>query len=179
MNSGLECNIQDVFEKFCNLTTKEMNKAVRSALRKGAVELKKTTQKNITTTLKNRNNAHWYDGKLIFYEDKIEDAVMISKIDGSFGEELSQKVHIMGNRNSKSGTYRARFLEKGTKDRYARHGRNRNHELITLKKPKYLGHVSGKWFFKNAQNSVFPNLPSIYMAELEKAINKINSTEIR
>jgi len=176
--NGLECNIEEVFDKYCSLTQKEMNKAVRSALRAGARELQKTTKSNLSSSLKTRDNTHWYNGKIIFYNDKVEDAVLISKIDGSFDEELSQKVHIMGTRNSGSGTYRTRFLEKGTKERYAKHGRNREHELINLKKPRRLGSIKGKWFFKSAQNSVFPSLPTIYMNEINKAVDKINNTKI-
>ena len=173
MNSGFECNIEEVFNKFMDLTTSEMNKAVKKALRAGAKQLQAATKANATAGMNNRNNTHWYDGKIIFYNDKIEDAVMISKIEGSFGEELSQKVHVLGTKKTGSGTYRFRFLEGGTKERYARTKKGSK-----LKKPRYLGKISGKRFFKNAQNEIVPNLPSLYMAEIDKAINKINKTKL-
>lgn len=176
--SGFECNIENTFDSFMNLTATEMNKAVRRALRSGAKELQKQTKSNMTASMKTRNNTHWYDGKIVVYDDKIEDAVRISKIDGTFGNDLSIKVHVMGTRKSGSGTYRARFLEKGTRERFAKHMRNKNHNLVALQKPKSLGRINGKWFFKNAQSTVMPNLPSIYMAEIDKTINKLNNTKI-
>lgn len=176
--TGLECNIEETFAKFADLTASEMNKAVKKALRAGAKELQQQTKANMTAVMQNRNNQHWYDGKIVIYGDKMEDAVMLSKIDGSFDEELSQRVHIMGSRKSNSGTFRARFLEKGTKDRYAKHGRNKQHAVIEYKKPKYLGKITGKWFFKNAQQTVFPNLQSIYMKEIDKTVDKLNKAKI-
>lgn len=172
--SGLECNVEEVFNQFCELTQKEMNSAVRKALRAGAKQLQTTTKANAVTGMNHRGNTHWYDGKIIFYNDKIEDAVMISKIEGDFGSSMEQKVHVMGSRKSGSGTYRFRFLEKGTKERYAR-----TRKGTPLKKPRRLGAIRGRWFFKSAQNQVFPNLPALYMAEIDKAIQKINSTKIQ
>lgn len=178
MNSGLECNIEQTFNAFMDLTQKEMNSTVRRALRAGAKKLQEQTRSNIKSGLKTRNNSHWYDGKPKVYSDSIEDAVRISKIEGDFETELSIPVHIYGTRASDSGTFRARFLEKGTKERYAKKARNRNHELIQLRKPKYLGSIKGRWFFRDAQNQVIPNLPTVYLQEINKTINKLNNTKI-
>ena len=173
MKGGLECNIADTFNAFMDLTSSEMNKAVKRALRAGAKELQRQTKANAVSGMKTQNNTAWYDGKIIFYNDKVEDAVMISKVDGGFEDELSQRVHVMGIRKSGSQTYKFRFLEKGTKERYATKWKGN-----TLKKPRRLGKIDGRWFFKNAQNQVFPNLPSIYLAEIEKTINKLNNTKL-
>lgn len=173
MNSGFECNIEDIFNKFCDLTQKEMNSACKKALRKGAKELQTATKSNANSGMQHRGNTHWYDGKIIFYNDKIEDAVMISKIEGGFEDELSQRVHVMGTQKTGSGTYRFRFLEKGTKERHVKTRKGQK-----LKKERSTGAVKGRWFFKNAQNQVFPNLPGIYMAEIDKAIQKINSSKL-
>lgn len=179
MNSGFECNIEDTFNKFMNLTRKEMQGTVRKALVMGAKELQKQTKTNLTQSVVNRNNPHWYKGNLVTYSDKMEDAVRLGRYDkGGYVGDQSIKVHIMGTRNTGSGTYRARFIEKGTKERYAKTARNRNHELIRLKKPKRLGRISGRWFFKNAQQQVIPSLPGLYMREIDKTINKLNNTQI-
>lgn len=178
MNSGFECNVEQVFSRFMDLTQKEMTKTVKRALVAGAKELQKQTKENITSSLVKRNNPHWYDGKRINYNDNIEDAVRLGKWEGGTIDEQSTSVHIMGTRGSNSGTYRARFLEKGTKIRYAKKGRNRKHQLIDLKKPRYLGAIRGKWFFRTAQQQVIPNLEGIYMREIEKTINKLNNTQI-
>lgn len=172
-NSGLECNIVDVFEKYCNMTIKEMNQAVKRALRAGAKELVGVTKRNVRNGIKTHDNKHWYNGKIIVYNDKIEDAAMIGRVEGDFETELAQKVHIMGTGKAGSGTYRLRFLEKGTQDREAKTWKGK-----PLKKPRYLKRIEGQWYFKNAQQEVFPNLPSIYMREIEKATRKINESNI-
>lgn len=178
MNSGFECNLENTFNAFMELTTKEMQNTVKKALKKGAVKLKEQTKSNFSTGIKSHGNPHWYDGNRITYNDEVEDAVRVGRYTNSYGEEQSISVHIMGTRDSSSGTFRARFLEKGTKERYARKGRNRNHELITLKKPKRLGRINGGWYFKNAQTQVIPELPSLFMQEIDKCINKLNNTKI-
>ena len=178
MTAGLECNIEDTFSKFCDMTATEMNRAVRRALRSGAQELRKQTRANALSGMNSRNNPAWYDGKRITYDDNVEDAVRLSKIEGGFDTELSQKVHVMGTRKSGSQTYKFRFLEKGTKQRYANNYRNRNGELKRLKQPKKLGQITGRRWFQAAQQAVFPQLDGIYIREIEKAVNKLNNERI-
>ena len=175
MKTGWETNIEQVFNSFCQLTQKEMTSAVRKALRTGAVTLKKQTQENLTSSLSTRNNPQWYKGKSITFNDDIEDAVRISKINNGYGdgEEMSIKVHIMGTRDSGSGTYRARFLEKGTKQRYAKTLKGKS-----LKKPRYIGRIAPKWFFRNANAQVEPQLQRIYIEAIDKACQKINNTKL-
>ena len=158
-NAGFECDIEKVFEQFCELTSREMTKTVKSALKVGGKELVKQTKSNLTRELKHRS----INSK---YKDKMEDAVRLGKLEEEKGEELSQKVHIMGDRSKGSGTFRARFFEKGTKER-----RNRRTQSS-------YGRITPRWYFKNAQNQVFPKLQTIYMAEITKTVNKINNTKI-
>lgn len=175
MRTGWETNIDEVFNAFCDLTQKEMNSAVKKALRAGASTLKKQTRQNITSSLTTRNNPHWYRGKSIYYIDEMEDAVRIGRMNNGYGdgEDLSLKVHIMGTRAEGSGTYRARFIEKGTKERYAKTWKGK-----PLRKPRYLGKINGKWFFKAANAQVEPELERIYMAAINKACQKINNTKL-
>ena len=175
MKAGWETNIEQVFNSFCQLTQKEMTSAVRKALRAGAVTLRNQTRQNLTNSLATRGNPHWYKGKPLTYNDEIEDAVRITKIDNGYGdgEEMSIRVHIMGTRDSNSGTYRARFLEKGTRERYAKTLKGN-----ALKKKRYLGRIAPKWFFRNANATVEPQLQRIYMAAIDKACQKINSTKL-
>lgn len=178
MNSGFECNLENTFNSFMNLTSKEMQKTVKKVLKKGAVQLRDQTRENFKSGIKTHDNPHWYDGKRITYSDEIEDAARVGKFSNDYEDEQSITVHIMGSRDSGSGTYRARFLELGTRERYARKGRNRKHELISLKKPRYLGKIQGRWYFKNAQNQIIPQLPSLFMNEIEKTVNKLNNTNV-
>lgn len=175
MKSGWETNVEQVFESFCALTQKEMTGAVKKALRSGAVALKKQTQQNLTSSLETRNNRHWYKGKEVFYNDEIEDAVRIGKMNNGYGdgEDISIKVHIMGSRDKGSGTFRARFLEKGTKERKAR-----TYKGKPLKDERSLGFIRPKWFFRSANAQVEPQLQRIYMTAIDKACQKINKTKL-
>ena len=74
------------------------------------------------------------------YSDTLLDAVGFSKVDGA-----SLNVNAMGNRKSSSGTYRARFFEAGTKDRY-----QKTRNGIRLKKKKFIGKIKPTNFFNSA-----------------------------
>lgn len=165
--NGLETNIEEVFNQFCELTQTEMKKVVRKAIGKAENELKIQTKANLDASIQVRGRSQGQ------FNDEIDDAVIATKVNGDYGDELEGKVHIMGNRKSGSGTYRARFLEKGTKDRYAK-----TYKGQPLKKERFLGAVTPKWFFRSANAQVFPQVERIYMAEIDKAIQKINNTKI-
>ena len=74
------------------------------------------------------------------YSDTLLDAVGFSKVDGA-----SLNVNAMGNRKSSSGTYRARFFEEGTKDRY-----QKTRNGIRLNKKKFIGKIKPTNFFRSA-----------------------------
>lgn len=74
------------------------------------------------------------------YSDTLVDAVGFTKVDGA-----SLNINAMGNRKKSSGTFRTRFFETGTKNRYqkTRHG-------IKLQKKKFIGKIKGTFFFHRA-----------------------------
>ena len=72
------------------------------------------------------------------YKDVLLDAVLISKEK----QDGSRIVHAYGLRDSKSGTYRLRFFNKDTKDRY-----QKTYNGKKLKKKRFLGHITGTDFF--------------------------------
>lgn len=74
------------------------------------------------------------------YIDTLADAVGFTHPEGG-----SLNVNALGNRKSGSGTYRARFFEKGTQERY-----QRRRNGIKLKKKKSVGKLPAKPFFQGA-----------------------------
>lgn len=72
------------------------------------------------------------------YSDTLVDAVGFSKPDGA-----SININAMGNRRKTSGTYRTRFFEEGTRDRY-----QKSYNGVRLKKKRFLGHIGPTHFFK-------------------------------
>ena len=74
------------------------------------------------------------------YNDTMLDAVFFTRPDGS-----SININAMGNRKKGSGTFRTRFFENDTKDRY-----QKSYRGVKLKKKRFLGHITGTHFFSNA-----------------------------
>ncbi len=73
------------------------------------------------------------------YTDTLVDAIGFTRVDGA-----SLNVNAMGNRKKGSGTYRTRFFENDTKDRY-----QKTYKGQKLKKKRFLGHITGTHFFSN------------------------------
>lgn len=163
-HSGLETNVLDVFEKFKDLTSAGMNRAIKSALNKAAAQLQRDTKVNLAASIKHDTGQG--------YNDKLSDAVRRRAARGSYDEELTSIVHIMGSRATGSGTFRAIFLENGTKERYAK-----TYKGNKLKKPRYLGAIRPRRFFRTANQSLESQIEHIYVEELSNAIEKINRTK--
>lgn len=166
MNNGFVTDIEKVWNEFSELTSSEMSKAVKRALNKAAAELQQKTKANLSSLVKSDTG---HNGK---FNDRLKDGVRRSGAKGMYDEELTAVVHIMGTQASGSGTYRLRFLEKGTKERYAK-----TYKGQPLKKPRYLGAIKPRWFFRSANQTIEPQLEKIYLEEIDKTIQKINNTK--
>lgn len=77
------------------------------------------------------------------YSDTLVDAVGFTRVDGA-----SLNINAMGNRKKGSGTFRARFFEAGTKNRY-----QKTRNGVKLQKKKYIGKIKPTWFFHKAVNA--------------------------
>lgn len=167
MSKQLECDILEVFDKFSSLAKGEMIKSMKSAIKAGAQQLKKETLSNARAGIKTYNNL---PGK---YIDSILDAVRVSRLVDEYDEDLYQKVHVMGTRKKGSQTYKFRFLEGGTKDRYQRTLKGR-----PLKKPRYIGRITPRRYFGQAKRTVLPQLDRIFIAKINECVNKVNNSKI-
>ena len=102
---NVEENITPILQRF---TDKDWFGIERRAMRKGANYLKtegrKTFRKKLPAASKQGSK----------YSDKLVDAI-ISTVYVQGSTTTSFKVHNAGTRKSESGTFRARFFEKGTK----------------------------------------------------------------
>lgn len=166
MASGLVTNVEEVWEAFQQLTNREMTKAVKRAINKAAAILQRTTISNLSSLLKSDTGGK---GR---YIDKMTDAVRRSGANGMYDEEISAIVHIMGTQASSSGTFRARFFEKGTKERYAQ-----TYKGQPLRKPRYIGQIRPNYYFKAANDQLSSQLDRIYAEEINKTIEKINASK--
>lgn len=157
-------DLVEQFNEFKDVAKYEIIDGVKRAMRKAAREIQKQTIENARAGIKTYNNHP--NGK--YEQDSILDAVRVGKLQDNYDEdEMFIKVHVMGNGRENSKTFRFRFLEKGTKDRYATQQKGRQ-----LSKPRYLGKIAPRRYFRDARNSV--NVWDIYLQEIEKAIDKVN-----
>lgn len=159
---GMETNIVDVFEKFKDLTTREMTKAIKRAVNTAASRLRATTLSELHSTGINIGHNQKYS-------DALDNGVRMRKAAGNYDEDIYSIVHILGSRASGSGTFRLRFFEGGTKDRYQTRVNG-----VQLRKPRHIGAIKPYRFFQSANQTIESQLESIYMTEIDKAIQKLN-----
>lgn len=151
-NASLTTNAYEVIQEFKDFTLKEMNKATKTALRKGAQVLANATKRKLRSSL--RAATH----RSTKYNDRLIDAIRYS-VDRK-GDEA--KVHIMGTNKKGSGTFRLRFFEKGTKVR--KHKKN----------GKNIGRISALNFFSSARSSSQGKVNEAVTKQLIATIKKIN-----
>ena len=113
---------------------KELPRAEKRALYRAAYFLRDKIRQSLVSSVP---KAETHSPK---YSDTLVDAVGFTKVDGA-----SVNINAMGSRKKGSGTYRTRFFENDTKDRY-----QKTYRGIKLKKKRFLGHITGTHFFSNA-----------------------------
>ena len=100
------------------------------------------------------------------YSDTLIDAVGFTKVDGA-----SLNVNAMGTRKKGSGTYRTRFFEAGTVDRY-----QKKINGIRLKRKKYIGRIKPTNFFQSAvsanENAAIKLMEDVIGEYVDTAFNK-------
>lgn len=148
MNSTGIKVIQDTFSKSVDEVLKVMPKAEKSALRRGANFIKTAAKKNFRSLGLNSSGKSKYSDKLI-------DAIRSSKPkDGSI------VVHTMGTRKTGSGTFRTRFFEAGTKERFQKTKRGNKKSIGKIKKFNF--------FF----NTAISQTKSSVIDKMDEAISK-------
>lgn len=156
MNTTLTTDIDKVYEEFQTFTTKEMKSSLKSALNTAGNKLKGETKSLFRKALPAASKSNPK------YSDKMIDAVRRSKVKETSQHEMYVKVHIMGTRNTGSGTYRARFFEAGTRLRRTRKG-------------YYRGSIKALNFFATANFNFNADYDRIVDESVQKAVNKINN----
>ena len=139
----------------------------KRALNKGANHLKKDAKKLFKTKLPaaTKRNPN--------YNDRLIDAIRSSKVKETGLGELSVKVHTMGNRKKGSGTFRARFFEGSTQERFIEPGYTDKLGRKYTKK-RSIGRIHpALYFFRDTVSNLNKVKPDINNY-LEAEINKIN-----
>lgn len=158
MNDGVSIT-HDNLDISINAMKKELPDVERRMLLTGALTIRDKAKEQLIGVLPNVTKRSQK------YNDSLVDAVRISKPDGG-----SITVHTLGVRDKGSGTFRARFFEGGTKDRYQKTFNGKK-----LKKKRLIGKISPLGFFstavQTAQGKAFANMQSV----LDKYIESKNN----
>lgn len=156
--AGIEI-VTDTLNRSIEDVLKVMSRAESSALRAGASVIRRTARQNAKSTgVKVMARSEKYTDRLI-------DAIRASKVkDGSI------VVHTMGTQAKGSGTFRMRFFEGGTKERWQKKVNGR-----ALLHPRKLGKIDPHPFFNPAVQSsskeVFQAMDEKLRATIERAWN--------
>lgn len=164
MNDDVQIQWQNISKNF----SKAVIRGRRKGMNKVATEIKKTTKQLVKSSLPKAASSNSK------YSDKMIDAVRTTKYKEStlVGEAIAG-VHIMGTRKTGSGTFRLRFFEAGTSERFVKtHKRKGKNGTYTVKGHS-TGKVDGKWFFKSAVNSRINEAEKIIADNIRKALENI------
>lgn len=126
-----------------SLQGKDFRRMEKKAMRRGASVIKRQTVSNFKKDLPASTQSSEK------YSDRLIDAVRSTVYEEN--NEVYFSVHVMGSRKKDSGTFRARFFERGTKERN--------------KDSHYRGQIQPLNFFSNAVSQ-----------SGSKAVNAINQT---
>lgn len=131
---GITLKVSGSFKGAFDEISKEMPNVEKRALYKAAYFLRDCIRRSLVSSLPKATE------KNPKYIDTLVDAVGFSKVDGA-----STVINAMGNRQKGSGTYRTRFFEEGTVERY-----QKKRNGIKLKRKKYIGRIKPYKFFESA-----------------------------
>lgn len=142
--------------EFLSDYTDIVHKASQAALRKGIRLLK-------DAALRGLNSSGINIGRNPKYSDTLREGIRTTGI----RDDDSIYVHILGSRAKTSGTFRLRFFESGTKERYAK-----TYKGEPLKKKRYLGKIpQGKYsFFESSVTAAQSSAISVFNEQLNKYI---------
>jgi len=135
----------------------QLPRAEKRALYRAAYFLRDKIRQSLTSSLPKATNRNPK------YSDTLIDAVGFTKVDGA-----SLNINAMGNRKKTSGTYRTRFFENDTRDRY-----QKSYKGQKLKKKRFLGHITGTHFFKNAVEANQPAAIELMRGVISEFVQEI------
>ena len=155
---GINLKITGTFKGQIDRIKEILPRAERRALYTAAVFLRDKIKQSLISAVP---KATMSNSK---YNDTLADAVRFTRIDG-----MSLKVHALGTRQSGSGTFRARFFESGTKERY-----QKTFNGVKLNKKRRLGKINATNFFSSAVESNRSAVLQIIENEILKYIDIAN-----
>lgn len=159
----IETDALKQFEAFEQLTAKEMKKALTQGLRKASTKVRTAIRKELRKSVNGSNKVNPK------FNDTLEQGVRTTKVKEVDGNIITH-VTISSNNKKGSGSYRLKFFDKGTNERYAKTWKGK-----PLKKKRRLGRIKTYNFFQNGLNSSASDFNQTLETEINKAVDKINN----
>ena len=160
MATKLETNAAEVYEKFIELSTKEMGTAVKAGIRRGLLVIRNDARRRFRTLFPagTRLNSR--------FSDRLIDGIRSTKVREDKKDGYVGYVLITSNRKTGSGSYRLVFLEGGTATRYTRKGYHR-------------GRIQASYFFTSTVTSDMGKYESELVKTINKTVDKINQKNLK
>ena len=159
----IETDALKQFEAFEQLTAKEMKKALTQGLRKASTKVRTAIRKELRKSVNGSNKVNPK------FNDTLEQGVRTTNVKEVDGNIITH-VTISSNNKKGSGSYRLKFFDKGTNERYAKTWKGK-----PLKKKRRLGRIKTYNFFQNGLNSSASDFNQTLETEINKAVDKINN----
>lgn len=162
----LTTNAKEVYNRFLELSQKNMKKSLSSGLRKALRAVKNAAVQNLNAVVKNANR------KNPKYSDTLQSGVRLTRIWENQDGSIVGKVTIMSNNKSGSGSFRLPILESGSYKVGERFAKTYNGK--PLKKPRSTGVLQGKKFFAKTQDGMVVYFGDTMTKAIDDAVKKIN-----
>ena len=169
MTDTIETNAPSVYERFMELSTKEMRSALKSGTRQAMASIRKSARANLRAKVSNASKVNPR------FNDTLLSGVRSGRVKEAKDGEITGSVLITSTNKPGSGSFRLKIIEKGTFKtgaRYAKTWKGR-----PLKKPRFTGSLSATNFFAKTRDEK----ESYYYGEMqrgiEKAIDRINKAK--
>lgn len=156
---GITLNITGTLLGPLEKMKEDLPQVEKRALYHAAYYLKEKIQQSLLSSIPKANQKNQK------YNDTLIDAVGFTHVDGA-----SLNINAMGSRKPGSGTYRTRFFEENTKDRY-----QKTFNGVNRKKKKFVGHITGTGFFRNAVSANEATAVELMRQVISEYIQEINN----
>lgn len=156
---GITLNITGTLLGPLEKMKEDLPQVEKRALYHAAYYLKEKIQQSLLSSIPKANQKNQK------YNDTLIDAVGFTHVDGA-----SLNINAMGSRKPGSGTYRTRFFEENTKDRY-----QKTFNGVNRKKKKFVGHITGTGFFRNAASANEATAVELMRQVISEYIQEINN----
>lgn len=164
----IECNFEETYKRFMELSMKNMGKCLRTGLRKALTEVRRDAVTNLKKAVKHPSK------KNPKYTDTLVKGVRMTRIYQNYKGEICGKVTIASTEKPGSGSFRLQILESGSYKKGERFQTMNKTTMTKFKKPRSLGVLPPRYFFKKTQDTMDSYFQKTMNNAIAEAVDKTN-----